>query len=105
MTAWGTPQEDNREQAPSEVSNPQFQFTCMVRGRRRWRGGAGHCLGAGTVSRLDAGQDVLDGARPIFTEERIVGDRVGITMIGNVADLVDPIIDAKVARPTRLFPW
>jgi hypothetical protein len=37
----------------------------------------------------------LDGARPLFTEERIVGDRVGITMIGNVADMVDPIIDAK----------
>lgn len=46
-------------------------------------------------ARLGAGQNVLDGARPIFTEERIVGDRVGITMIGNVADMVDPIIDAK----------
>jgi len=46
-------------------------------------------------ARLGAGQDVLDGARPIFTQERIVGDRVGITMIGNVADMVDPIIDAK----------
>jgi hypothetical protein len=46
-------------------------------------------------ARLGAGQDVLDGARPLFTEERIVGDRVGITMIGNVADMVDPIIDAK----------
>ncbi len=46
-------------------------------------------------ARLGAGQNVLDGARPIFTEERIVGDRVGITMIGNVADMVDPIIDAE----------
>ena len=46
-------------------------------------------------ARLGAGQDVLDGARPLFTEERIVGDRVGITMIGNVSDMVDPIIDAK----------
>jgi uncharacterized membrane protein len=46
-------------------------------------------------TRLGAGQDVLDGARPIFTEERIAGDRVGITMIGNVADMIDPIIDAQ----------
>ncbi|MGA0107254.1 MAG: hypothetical protein ACO3IR_08070, partial [Ilumatobacteraceae bacterium] len=46
-------------------------------------------------SRLDAGQNVLDGARPIFTEERIAGDRVGITIIGIVADMVDPIIDAE----------
>ena len=46
-------------------------------------------------TRLDAGQAVLDGARPIFTDERIAGDRVGITIIGNVADMVDPIVDAQ----------
>ena len=45
--------------------------------------------------RLDAGQRVLDGARPEFTEERVAGDRVGITMIGNVADTYDPIVDAE----------
>ena len=45
--------------------------------------------------RFDAGQRVLDGARPEFTEERAVGDRVGITMIGSVADTYDPIIDAQ----------
>ena len=54
--------------------------------------------------RLDAGQDVLDGARPIFTEERIVGDRVGITMIGNVADMVDPIIDAEGGAAGEVVP-
>ncbi|MHB1090027.1 MAG: hypothetical protein ACYC0U_02970, partial [Ilumatobacteraceae bacterium] len=54
--------------------------------------------------RLDAGQDVLDGARPIFTEERIVGDRVGITMIGNVADMVDPIIDAQGGAAGEVVP-
>lgn len=54
--------------------------------------------------RLDAGQDVLDGARPIFTEERIVGDRVGITMIGNVADMVDPIIDAEGGAADEVVP-
>ena len=46
-------------------------------------------------SRLDAGQRVLDGARPEFTEERVVGDRVGITMIGSVADTLDPIVDTQ----------
>ena len=55
-------------------------------------------------SRLDAGQNVLDGARPIFTEERIVGDRVGITIIGNVADMVDPIIDAEGGAATEVLP-
>lgn len=51
--------------------------------------------GLSLTTRLGAGQDVLDGARPAFTEERVVGDRVGITMIGNVSDMVDPIIDAQ----------
>ncbi len=45
--------------------------------------------------RLDAGQRVLDGARPVFTEERVVGDRVGINMIDHVADMADPIVDAQ----------
>ena len=55
-------------------------------------------------SRLDAGQRVLDGARPIFTEERITGDRVGITMIGNVADMVDPIVDAEGGAAAEVVP-
>ena len=45
--------------------------------------------------RLDAGQRVLDGARPVFTEERVVGDRVGITMIDNVTNMLDPIVDGQ----------
>jgi len=60
--------------------------------------------GLGLFVRLDAGQDVLDGARPIFTEERIVGDRVGITMIGNVADMLDPIIDAEGGAADEVVP-
>lgn len=55
-------------------------------------------------TRLDAGQDVLDGARPIFTEERIAGDRVGITIIGNVADMVDPIVDAQGGAADEVVP-
>ena len=55
-------------------------------------------------SRLDAGQNVLDGARPIFTEERVAGDRVGITIIGNVADMVDPIVDAQGGAADEVGP-
>ena len=51
--------------------------------------------GLGLFPRFDAGQRVLDGARPLFTEERVVGDRVGITMIDSVANLLDPIVDAQ----------
>ncbi len=55
-------------------------------------------------SRLDAGQNVLDGARPLFTKERVVGDRVGITMIGNVADMVDPIVDTQGGAAGEVGP-
>jgi hypothetical protein len=54
--------------------------------------------------RFDAGQRVLDGARPEFTEERAVGDRVGITMIGSVADTYDPIIDAQGGAAGEVGP-
>ena len=30
------------------------------------------------IPRLDAGQKVLDDARPAFTDQRVVGDRAGI---------------------------
>ena len=55
-------------------------------------------------SRLDAGQRVLDGARPEFTEERVAGDRVGITMIDSVTDMVDPIIDAEGGAAGEVGP-
>ncbi len=60
--------------------------------------------GLDLFSRFDAGQRVLDGARPIFTEERVVGDRVGITIIGNVADTYDPIIDAEGGAAGEVGP-
>lgn len=46
-------------------------------------------------NRLGAGQDVLDGARPIFTEERVAGDLAGIAIIDSVANLLDPIVDEE----------
>jgi hypothetical protein len=54
--------------------------------------------------RLDAGQRVLDGARPVFTEERVIGDRVGITMIDNVVDMLDPIVDAQGGAADEVGP-
>ncbi len=41
----------------------------------------------GLFGRLGAGQDVLDQARPAFTEERVAGDRAAITMVSSIVDL------------------
>jgi hypothetical protein len=54
--------------------------------------------------RLDSGQAVLDGARPAFTEERVAGDRPAITMIGNVSDMLDPIVDAEGGAAGEVGP-
>ena len=42
--------------------------------------------------RLNSGQDVLNDARPAFTDERVAGDRAGITIVSQVVDLADPIV-------------
>jgi len=54
--------------------------------------------------RLDAGQDVLDGARPAFTEERVAGDVVGINIIDNIANLADPIVDERGGAAGEVIP-
>jgi len=51
--------------------------------------------GLSLFSRLDAGQNVLDGARPAFTEERVAGDIAGVEMIDHIVNMVDPIVDAE----------
>jgi len=51
--------------------------------------------GLNLFTRLDAGQRVLDGARPAFTKDRVEGHRPAITMIGSVADMIDPIVDTE----------
>lgn len=61
-------------------------------------------IGLELFPRLSAGQDVLDGARPAFTEERVAGDRVGITMVDNIANLVDPIVDAEGGAAGEVVP-
>ncbi len=52
-------------------------------------------LGAVLYPRLEDGQDLLDGARPAFTAERVAGDRAGISMVSSIVDLADPITTAK----------
>jgi hypothetical protein len=46
----------------------------------------------GLFGRLSAGQEVLDGARPAFTEERVTGARVGIDGISTAVNAFDPVM-------------
>lgn len=46
-------------------------------------------------SRLDAGQRVLDGARPAFTPERVEGNVPAVAMVSTASDTLDPIVDAE----------
>ena len=55
----------------------------------------GGVLVVGLFPRLDAGQRVLDNLRPAFVEERVVGMEAGVGIVGNIADLSEPIIDAR----------
>lgn len=47
------------------------------------------------IPRLDAGQEVLDDAGPAFTDERVAGDRAGITIVSQIVDLSDPLVTAR----------
>lgn len=44
------------------------------------------------IPRLNAGQKLLDGAKPAFVADRVLGDRAGINMVSNVVDLANPIV-------------
>jgi hypothetical protein len=44
------------------------------------------------VPRLDAGQKVLDGARPAFTTPRITADVAGINFVSKDVDMADPLV-------------
>ncbi|MDQ2959425.1 MAG: hypothetical protein M3R48_00015 [Candidatus Dormibacteraeota bacterium] len=45
--------------------------------------------------RLDAGQAVLDNARPAYTDDRVTGARAGINIISTSVDLLDPVMTAQ----------
>ena len=51
--------------------------------------------GLDLVPRLRAGQDVIDGVRPVFVEERVAGDVAAISMVSAVVDLADPLVTSS----------
>lgn len=48
-------------------------------------------LGLGLFGRLGGGQELLDDTKPIFTDQRVEGERAGINMVSSIVDLGDPI--------------
>jgi hypothetical protein len=49
-------------------------------------------LGLDLIPRLDAGQKVLNAARPAFTQQRVAGARAGIDFISANVAMADPIV-------------
>jgi hypothetical protein len=45
--------------------------------------------------RLNAGQDVLDAARPAFTDDRVAGNSAGIGIVSKVVDTADPLVTPR----------
>ncbi len=64
----------------------------------------GLVLGLGLFPRLAAGQRVLDGAGPAFTEERVAGTRGGIEIISTIADTLDPIMTPEGGAAAEVGP-
>jgi uncharacterized protein YidB (DUF937 family) len=52
-------------------------------------------LALSLIPRLDAGQKVLDAARPAFTTERLTGARGGIDIISKDVDMADAIVNPR----------
>lgn len=52
-------------------------------------------LGLRLIPRLNAGQKVLDGARPAFAAPRVAADRAGVNIVSHVVDMADPIVGHK----------
>jgi hypothetical protein len=48
--------------------------------------------GLSLFPRLSAAQRVLDNGSPVFTSERVAGDRAGVTMISHAVDTLTPIV-------------
>jgi hypothetical protein len=55
----------------------------------------GLVLALALFPRLSAGQNLVDGARPAFTKDRVAGDRAAIAMLSNVVQLADPIVTGR----------
>ena len=48
--------------------------------------------GVSLFPRLNAAQRVLDHGKPVFAQERVTGDRAGITLISHAVNTLDPIV-------------
>ena len=47
------------------------------------------------VPRLSSGQQVIESAKPAFTDERLAGTRAGVDLLSRYVDLVDPLLTAR----------
>jgi hypothetical protein len=61
-------------------------------------------LGLRLSSRLGAGQDLIDAAKPALTDERAAGDRAGIDFISAYVDLADPLMTARGGASREIAP-
>ncbi len=65
-------------------------------------------LGLNLIPRLNAGQKVLDAAKPAFATPRLTGARAGIDLISKDVDVADPIMTsqgAAVAEVPKLIAF
>lgn len=69
------------------------------------------------IPRVSDGQKLLDSLRPVYQQQRVSGDRIGINMVSSIVDTLDPIMTsagggaaevpkliAFVSQKTRLSP-
>ena len=63
----------------------------------------GAVFGMSMLPRLTNGQQVLDAAKPAFTDTRVAGTRAGTEVLSQYVDVVDPLLTARGrgARETR----
>jgi len=52
-------------------------------------------LALSLIPRLSAGQQVIDTAKPAFTDERVAGTRAGVDLVSRYVDLLDPLLTAR----------
>ncbi len=60
-------------------------------------------LGLGLFKRLDSGQKLLNDLTPAFTVDRAAGAKGGVTMVSNIVDFAQPVVDSK-AKATAEVP-
>lgn len=60
-------------------------------------------LGLNLIARLDAGQDVLNAAKPVYVTQRLNADRAGISIISKNVNLANPIV-TPAGRAAREVP-